>query len=159
IAALLLELLQQRAADVADADHGEIETLARLEERLMDGVERAALLRRVDDARYVPLGRALRDRVDVDVVPPERVEQLARHAGPALHPLADDSKDGLRRLVIDDHHAIVDLVPELLLDRRDAAPRVQTADGKADRMLRRGLRDQDDVDALGRQRPEQPLRD
>ena len=69
--------------------------LLRLEERLVDGVERAHLLRRVDDARDVALRRALRDRADVDVLPAERVEHLAGDARPALHPLADDRENRL----------------------------------------------------------------
>ena len=159
IVTLLLELLQQRAADVADADDGQREALARLEKRLMNRVERAHLLRRVDHARDVALRRALRDRADVDVVPAERVEHLPRDAGPALHPLADDGENRLVGLVVDDHQPVADFVAELLLDRLDAARRVGAAHGKADRVLGRGLRDQDDVDALGRQGPEQPFRD
>ena len=52
---------------------------------------------RVDHARDVALGCALRDRVDVDVVPAERVEQLARDARPAFHALADDGENRLVR--------------------------------------------------------------
>mgnify|MGYP003693553005 CR=1 FL=1 len=68
VRALLLQLPQQRAADVADADHRDRASRLRdLEERLVNRVERAHLLRRVDDARDVALRRALRDRADVDV--------------------------------------------------------------------------------------------
>ena len=72
----LAELSQQRTADVADADNHERQRLARLEKPLMDHVERARLLRGVDDAGDVALGRALRDGADGDVVPPERPEHF-----------------------------------------------------------------------------------
>ena len=50
IVPLLVQLPQERAADVADADHGQRQPLALLEERLVNHVERPHLLRRVDDA-------------------------------------------------------------------------------------------------------------
>src|SRR5205814_6221389 len=71
VVALLLDLPQDGAADIPDADHGERQPLARLEEALVNRVQRAPLLRRVDDARDVALGSALRDRADVDVLPAE----------------------------------------------------------------------------------------
>ena len=124
----------------------------------MNRVERPALQRRVDDARNVALRRALGNRVDVDVVPAERVEQLSRNAGRPLHAFADDGEDGLSGFVIDDHQAIVHLVPKLLLDGVDPARRVHARTAKqivcSDeaceiRMMLTG----------GRKRPEQPLGD
>src|SRR5437879_13856722 len=97
---LLVQLPQQRAADVADADDDEGERLARLEKRLMDDVKGAHLLRGVDDARDVALRRALRDGADVDVVAPERAKQFSRHTGPAFHAVADHRDDSLIRSFI-----------------------------------------------------------
>ena len=159
VVSLLVQLAEQGAADVADADDGERETFAGLEEGLMDGVQGAALLRRIDDARDVPLGRALRDGVDVDVVAAERVEQLAGHARAAFHALADDRENGLIALVVDHHQLIANLVTELSFDGRHSPRGVGRAHRETDRVLRRGLRNEDDVDALGRQRPKQPLGD
>ena len=51
----LRQLAQERAADVTDADNGERKRLASLEKYLMDHVERARLLRSVDDAGNVAL--------------------------------------------------------------------------------------------------------
>src|SRR4029079_3761728 len=73
IGPLLTKLLQQRGADVADTDDDEGEVFARLEERLMNGVERAYFVPFVDHARNIAFGGALRDGVDVDVVAPERI--------------------------------------------------------------------------------------
>ena len=114
---LIVELPQQRAADVADADDDQRQRLARFEERLMDGVERADLVRRVDDARDVALRRALGDRADVDVVAAERPEHLAGDARASLHPLADDGEDHLPGLFVDRGQPVVELEPELVVDR------------------------------------------
>ena len=76
-----MQLPQQRAADVADADHRQREPAAFLEECLVDRVERAHLLVRVDHARDVALRRALGDGADVDVVAPERAEDLPETPG------------------------------------------------------------------------------
>ena len=54
---------------------------------------------------------------------------------------------------------LVQLEPELLLDRVDRRGGVGAAHAKADRVLGRGLGDQDDVDAPGGKRPEQTLGD
>src|SRR5205823_9810351 len=61
VLALLMQLPQHRAADVADADEREGELRPRLEEGLMNRVQRTPLLRRVDDAGDVPLRRPLCD--------------------------------------------------------------------------------------------------
>ena len=113
----LAQLPQQRAADVADADHHERERLARLEESLMDHVERARLLRGVHDAGDVALGRSLSDGADVDVVPPERPEHLAGDVRPSLHALADHGDDRLIGFPIERGEAVVKLEPEFLGDR------------------------------------------
>ena len=125
IRALLLQLTQHRAADVADADHRQRQPRVGLEKALMDGVERAHLLRRVDHARDVALRGPLRNRADVDVLPPERVEYLAGDAGAPFHPLANHGEDRLVVPHIDLHRAGVKLELELLADRLDRALRVR----------------------------------
>ena len=133
---LLLQLTQDRAADVADADHRERQPLPGFEKSLVNRVERAHLLRRVDDARDVALRRALRDRADVDVLPPERVEHFPRHAGTALHSLADDRENRLIAPHVDLHRLRVELELELLPDCLDGARGVGAAHAEADRVLR-----------------------
>ena len=156
---LLPQLLDERAADVADTDNRQRQPLPRFEERLVNRVERPHLVRRIDDARDVALRCALRDRVDVDVVPSKGVEQLPRDARPPFHALAHHGENGLIGPVVDHHQLIVHFVAEFLFDGFEAAPRVAAPDGEADRVLRRRLGDQDHVDPAGRERPEQPLRD
>ena len=60
--------------------------------------------------------------------------------------------------MIDHHQLVVHFVAELLLDRLNAARRVTAPDREANRVFRRRLGDQDDVDLLRRERPEQPFR-
>ena len=121
-------------------------------------VQRAHLLVGVDHARDVALGRALGDRADVDVVAAERAEHLPRDARPPLHPVADDRHDRLVGRVIEPRQLLLQLEPELVLrSRRSPRPRPRLRTREADRVLGRGLRDQDDVDAPRRQRAEQPL--
>src|SRR5205809_534988 len=84
-------------------------TSAALEIALMDHVERARLLRGVDDAGDVPLGRALGDRADVDVVPPERAEHPPGHVGLPSHPFADDCDQRLIGFLIERDQTMAEL--------------------------------------------------
>src|SRR5262249_62377780 len=119
IGPLLPDLLQPRPADVADADPRQRQPLARLEEALVNRVQRAPLLRLVDDAGDVALGSALGDRADVDVLPAERLEYLAGDARPPLHSLADHREDRLPILHVDEHRLLEELELELVPDRVD----------------------------------------
>ena len=133
---LLVQLPQQRAADVADADDDEGERLARLEKRLVDDVEGAHLLRGVDDAGDVALRRALRNGADVDVVASERAEHFARHTGTALHAVADHRHDHLVGFFIERRELVLQLEPEFLADGVDRRNRIRGLHGEADRVLR-----------------------
>ena len=159
IRALLVQLPQQRAADVADPDDGERQRLSCLEERLMDDVQRPGLLRAIDHARDVALRCALRDRADVDVVAAERPEHFAGDAGPAFHAVAHHGDDRLIGLRVERRQAVLQLEPEFLVDRLHRRAGLGVDHREANRMFRRGLRDEDDVHPPRCQRAEQPLGD
>ena len=134
-----MQLMEQRATDVANANHRQGQTSTLLEKRLVDDVQRADLLAGVDDARDVPLRRSLGNRADVDVVASQRAEHLPRHAGPPFHPVAHDGHNGLPRRVVEAGELLLHLEPKLGLEGIDRSRRVRTADGEADRVLGRGL--------------------
>jgi hypothetical protein len=157
ILALLLKLLDDSAAHVANADDRERQPRPAFEKSLMDHVERADLLRRTYDARDVAFGGSLRNRTDIDVLPPERVEQLAGHTGAAFHPLAHHRDDRLVFPPVDAHLPVVHLGPELPVDRVQRAAAIDGPDGETDSVLGRGLRNQDDADILRSEASEQPL--
>src|SRR4030095_643632 len=132
IVALLMQLPQDGAADVADADDDQRQPCARLEETLMDRVQRAHLIVRVDDAGDVALRAALRDRADVDVLLPERIEDLAGDAGASLHALADDRENRLVALHVHLHRLLVELELEFVADGVDGGGRVNILYTEAD---------------------------
>ncbi len=113
---------------------------------------------RADDRRDVALRRSLRDGVDVDAIVPERGEHLSRDAGMRSHIVADqreDRKTGFDAQRID--LADIYLVFEFAVDGRFGDRARPFVDCDADRMLRRTLRDQDDVDLRPGQRVEKAL--
>ena len=149
------------AADVADADRSP----ARARLRVSKNAWWIAFSARtccdgVDDARDVALRRALRDRADVDVAAgrASRTPSRPRRAGPSSPRRRRRGSPG-RRLTSTVHQLLVELEPELLLGS-PRPPRAASAlrTREADRVLGRGLRDQDDVDAPRRQRAEHAAR-
>ena len=162
IAALLVQLPQQRAADVADADRPPAPA-AGASRRTPGGSTFSArtCCVGVDHARDVALRRALGDRADVDVVPAERAEHLPGDAGPPLHPLADHRDDrlvGARRS--SRVSCSLQLEPELLLDRR-RPPRAASALRTAKQIVcsDEACEIRMTLTPPRRQRPEQPLGD
>ena len=90
---------------------------------------------------------------------PSAPNSSARHAGPTLHAVADDGHDGLVRRMIEPRQLMLQLEAELpLRSRRWPSPRRRGGRRKQIVCSERRLRNQDDVDAARRQRPEQPLR-
>src|SRR5262245_45632830 len=141
-----MELAQHGASDVADADDRQGKPRARLEKALMNRVQGADLVVRVDDAGDVALGAALRDRADIDVLLAERIEYLAGDAGTPLHALADDRENRLVVLHVHLHRLLVELELELVTDGIDGARRIDVLDAETDGVLGRRLRDEHDVD-------------
>src|SRR5262249_36770359 len=113
----------------------------------MDRVQGSRLLVLVDDARDVPFRRTLRDRADVDVLLAERIEDFSRDARSPLHALPNDGENGLISTEVDVHETLVELEAELVCDGVSRASRVRVPHGKADGVLRRGLGNENDVDA------------
>src|ERR1051325_1535321 len=142
---LLPDLAKKRAADVSDADHKERKLFPLLEERLMNDVDGPDALNGVDHEGNVALGRSLGDRIDVDIVLAERLEDLAGNSGNALHSVPDDRDDRLSLLMIQRCERMLELVPELVGDRPRCGRAVRGFDGETDRMFGRRLGDQDDV--------------
>ena len=92
---------------------------------------------------------------------PSAPNTLPGDARPALHPVADHRENRLVGLLVEPASAArANSNRNSVLDRR-RSPRAASAlrTREADRVLGRGLRDQDDVDAPRGERPEQPLGD
>ena len=154
----LVQLAEERAADVADADNRERERSARLETPAMDDVHRARELRRVHDERQAAIDRSVRDRADGDVVAAERAEDLSGDVRSSLHAVADDGDDGLIRFLRQRRGARVELEAEFTRDRVARSSRLARPHRQRDRAFRRRLAEQHDADALRVQRATQPLR-
>ena len=153
------ELIEEHAADRSRPDQPDRDGVRRQVEAGVHRAERARGLLAVDDHRDVALGRALRDRADVDAGGAERVEQLGGDARRAGHAVADDGEDAA---VAGDVDPLDLSLPQLALERlahdRCGALRLRLFQREADRMLGAALRDQRDRDAVLAQRAEQPLR-
>ena len=155
---LAVDLRQQRAADDAGTDHADRQRVRRQVEGRVHGAQRARGLPGVDHDRDVALGGALGDGADVDRGIGERREELAGNARRAGHAVADHGEDGAaagHRHALDLPFAQLGLegpAHDLL-----GAARLALGHGKADRVLARGLADQDDRDAGIAQRTEQAL--
>ena len=151
ISSLLVQLAEQRSANVPGTDDNESKTFTPLEESLMDNIQGARLLRRIDNARDVALGRALRDRADIYVVSAERPEHFARDTGMAFHLIADDGDNRLVWFFVERRQFVM-FESKFLSHGRRRRSRLHVANSKTDRMLGGSLGDKDDIDTTGCQR-------
>ena len=156
---LQADLLQKLTAHGAHTADEEVEHLVlREEERIMDGVERLAQAVLLDDERDVGLAGALSAGDDTDTASAEGAEQLAGDAGRALHVLAHNGHSGQTALGLHaEHAAVLNLLPELLVEHAAGFVRVAVLHTDAGVVLRRGLRHHEDRDAVLGQRGEDAL--
>ena len=90
-----MQLTEKRSTNVPGADDEKTQPFTPFEESPVNNVQSARLLRGIDNARDVALGRALRDRTNIYVVPAKRPEHFARNTGVSFHPVADNRDNGL----------------------------------------------------------------
>ncbi len=130
------------------------------EEGVVDGDHRGRLVAFGDHQRDVELGRALGDGSNVDPVGAEDAEDPAGDSGDSTHGLADHRHH--RELGLH-HHRVDEPDPALELELRvhPALRLVNRAgfDGETDRVLARGLTDEDDADVAARKHPEEAFGD
>ncbi len=137
-----VQLLQQRGADVARPDHPDREGLRRQPEPGMRGTQRLGRVAGIDGHGNVALRRPLRDGQDIDLRPPQCLEQARGHARLAGHAIADRGQHAhvpgqLHAL----HLAGGQFMRERLHQRIARARRFGLAHHAADRVLGRALRD------------------
>ncbi|SBV36226.1 hypothetical protein STPYR_11156 [uncultured Stenotrophomonas sp.] len=135
------QLLQQCRTDVAGADHAHREGLRRQPEPGMRGAQRLGRVLAIDDHRDVALRGTLRDGENVDLRPPQCLEQARRHARLSGHAVAHRRQHADARAEL---HALHlpggQLVRERLCHRIACTLGLGLFDHAADRMLGRALR-------------------
>ena len=127
-----------------------------VEELAVDGPDGLVGLVGSDDDRDVPLGRALCRGADGNAAAAQCCEHPPRRTAVAQDVVAHQADDRITGLYLERlEFAQRDLVGEASVGRPLGSRRVGLRDGDAHRMDRRGLRDEDDVDACAGQRVEQ----
>ena len=148
------ELLEERRADAADAQDVDREPAGSgtMEELPVDEAHRAPLVASCHDHRDVPLGRPLGHRPHVHPAPAQDAEHASGDARPIPHAVADHGDDRLIPLNPQGtDRSGLDLSLELGVDRLPRRLGDAGFDRKADRVLARGLGDQDRARAAGGQ--------
>ena len=102
-----MQLAKKSSSDIAHADDDQSEAFAHFKEGLVDDVERAILVSRVHHTRNIPLGSALSDGGDIDVVPAQSAEHFAGDTGTTFHLVAHHGDDGLVRPFIERGQAML----------------------------------------------------
>mmetsp|Transcript_39052 Transcript_39052/g.103231 ORF Transcript_39052/g.103231 Transcript_39052/m.103231 type:complete len:317 (-) Transcript_39052:950-1900(-) len=145
---LRLDLLQQLGAhEAAAAHHRRRQHRARQREGLVDGAQAARGVVAVHNHRDLTLGGALGDGAHVAPDTGEGAHEGGAHAGGVRHALPDDGDD---RHPLEERDGVdggaAQLQLEGLLHRPLRLLPLLLGHGDADGVLRRGLRDHDDVD-------------
>ena len=155
--ALAADLLDELAADRADAADEEVELLElREEEAVVDDIQRLAQVLLLHDQGNVVVRRALGAGEHVDAVAAQDGEELAGDALAVFEALADHRDGGqvfLHPGVT--HCAVADLRGELLIHGLACGLGVGVAHAEYDAGLGGGLADQEDADPTARQGAEE----
>ena len=145
---LALDLLQQRAADAADADDKHFNHLVGVEQHLMGHAHAGGGVVIADHHRNRALGRALGNRHDIDIGAGQRRKKFRRDTAQGTHPVAHHGDDGQtlhngQRL----QQPLFQLETKLIFHRPFGTRAIALRHAETDAVLRRGLGDQYHRDA------------
>eukprot|EP00162_Nutomonas_longa_P014203 comp21867_c0_seq1/m.49520 comp21867_c0_seq1/g.49520 ORF comp21867_c0_seq1/g.49520 comp21867_c0_seq1/m.49520 type:complete len:779 (-) comp21867_c0_seq1:129-2465(-) len=130
-----------------------------LDARAMHAADRLFLVGLVDHQRDVALARALRNRADVHLGSTKGSTYRTGNTRGVAHAVADNCKHGTALAHLDRHELQGDFAEELLVENLARCFGGIGLHGKADRVLRRRLGDEDHRDLHAAQTAKEPLRD